>query len=119
MCVKREFEHNNVESHDANWPTCGDVNHGKPPPHTLQIELLAEGHVNYSALYEEEDVLKKSKKSNKATKTSITRIGLKDIISNDPHSSYYCGIDIQYEDLEKKIGWEINWSQDEIYMLWR
>ena len=36
--------------------------HGQPPLHPSQIKLLAEAHVNYSALYDEEEVLIKSKK---------------------------------------------------------
>ena len=83
--------------------------HGQPQSHPPQIKLLAEGHVNYSALYEEEDVIVKSKKkSNRATKTPIIRIKLKDIISNNPHASYYSGTGIRFSNLEGKIVWGIN-----------
>lgn len=77
--------------------------HGLTPSHPPQIKLLSDAHVNYSALYEEEEVLIKSKKkSQKATKASITRMKLKAMISNNSHASFYSGTDIRFSDLEKK-----------------
>ena len=57
--------------------------HGKISTHPAQIKLLAEGHVNYSALYNEVDVTLKNKRtSNKTSKTSVIRYKLKDMVTN-------------------------------------
>ena len=79
--------------------------HGRTPRNPPQIKLLAEAHMNYLSLYDEIDVtIKGKKKANKAAKTSVTRFKLKPIICNDESTSYYSGIDIRFEDLERKIG---------------
>ena len=39
--------------------------HGQTPSHPPQIKLLADAHVNYLELYDEEEVLVKSKKKSK------------------------------------------------------
>ena len=59
--------------------------------------------MNYSALYDEVNVtIKSTKKAKKATKTSVTRFELKDMVCNDEFTSNYSGIDIRISDLEKK-----------------
>ena len=77
--------------------------HGQTPSHPPQIKLLADAHVNYSELYDEEEVhIKTKKKTKKVNKSSITRMKLKNRVSNDAHVSYYSGIDIRFSDLERK-----------------
>ena len=94
--------------------------HGQTPSHPPQIKLLADAHVNYSELYDEEEInIESKRKSQKATKSSMTRMKLKNRVSNDANVSYYSGTDIRFSDLEKKIVLENNSSRAVICMPWR
>ena len=77
--------------------------HGKVPSHPAQIQLLAEGHLNYRALYDTISVkVTKKKGGDKSKPPSATKMKLKDILTNNSSRSFYCGEDILYHDLEKK-----------------
>ena len=76
--------------------------HGKVPSHPAQIQLLAEGHLNYRDMYDSVSVKVTKKKTSKSSTPSATRFKLKDILSNNSSRSFYCGEDILYSDLEKK-----------------
>ena len=76
--------------------------HGKVPSRLAQIQLLAEGHLNYRELYELVNVKITTKKANKQTPPSPSKYKLKDILTNYSSRSYFCGEDILHLDLEKK-----------------
>merc|ERR1740124_1745550 len=77
--------------------------HGKTPTHPAQIQLLAEAHLNYCALYEEVDVAVKNKKAaKKASKNAAVLFKLKDMVTNDSSRVFVSGTDIRYGNLEKK-----------------
>ena len=59
--------------------------HGKVPSHPPQIQLLAEGHANYSGLYDEviTPITNKNTKS-KSTSPPVTLLKLRDILTNNP-----------------------------------
>ena len=77
--------------------------HGKVPSHPAQIQLLAEGHLNYRTLYDTISVkVTKKKGGDKSKPPSATKMKLKDILTNNSSRSFYCGEDILYHDLERK-----------------
>ena len=73
--------------------------HGKPPNHSSQINILAEGRFTYSDLYEEVEMAA-TKKNDDSTTVKILR--LKNILIHDPSRIYYSRTDIRANDLEKK-----------------
>ena len=75
-----------------------DFFHGKPscPP---QIELFAQANINYRDFFDSETVTS-SKKTD--TSSDIVRYYLKPSITQDPTRRYFSGVDLRYDDLEKK-----------------
>ena len=78
--------------------------HGKVPSHPAQIQLLAEGHLNYRDLYDVVSVRVTKKKGTKSTTPSATKYKLKDVLTNNSSHPYFCGEHIKGTDLEKKYG---------------
>ena len=72
--------------------------HGRPPNHPSQIQLLTDGRVVYSDLYEEVELSATKKKDDS---TTVKRLQLKKSLLHDGRT-YYSGTDIRVEDLEKK-----------------
>ena len=75
--------------------------HGKVPTHPAQIQLLSEGRLKYRDLFDVIDVGTTSKHAK--DDSSIQKLMLKKILSRDQSRSYFSGVDIRAEDLEKKI----------------
>ena len=82
------------------WDFMGKYFHGRPPNYPSQIEMLVEGRAGYADLFEEVEVPATKKKDDINT---VTRLRLKQIITNDERRVYYSGTDIRLEDLEKKM----------------
>ena len=74
--------------------------HGKVPTHPAQIQLLSEGRLKYRDLFDVIDVGTTSKHAK--DDSSIQKLMLKKILSRDQSRSYFSGVDIRAEDLEKK-----------------
>ena len=89
------------------WDFMGKFFHGRPPNYPSQIEMLAEGRVGYADLFEEVEVPATKKKDDINT---VTRLRLKQIITNDERRVYYSGTDIRPDDLENFFDWfSIDW----------
>ena len=73
--------------------------HGSPPNYPSQIKLLSEGRSAYRDLFEEATV-KSTKK--KADIDEVRVLRLKSVFSGRDGRVYHSGVDIRWQDLEKK-----------------
>ena len=63
--------------------------YGKVPSNPAQIQLLAEGHLNYRDLYDVVSVKVTKKKGSESTTPSATKFKLKDTLTNNLSHSYF------------------------------
>ena len=81
------------------WDYMGENIHGRLPNYPSHIELLVEGRVAYSELYEEIESTATTKNDDVNT---VSRLRLRQVLSNNISRVYYSNFNIRVNDLEKK-----------------
>ena len=78
-----------------------DLYHGKPPSKPSNLKLLCNASYSFKDLFDESSDLTTSKESS-TSKQSLKTFCLKTKLHRDKSRKYFAGVDIVYNDLEKK-----------------